>query len=193
EMGKSRYEAAMLASKEIGFTIISMTISLIAVFIPVLLLGGMVGRLLHEFSVTIIVAILISGFVSLTFTPMLGSRYLPPHNRKHGVLYRALESGFESIAGVYDYTLKKVLHHRFATMTVAVAMLVGTVYLFRTMPTGFIPSQDSGYIFGVSMAGQDISYVAMAQRQKAVADIMRGDANVVGSLAFSQESNVGYA
>ena len=84
EMGKSRYEAAMLASKEIGFTIVSMTLSLIAVFIPVLFLGGMVGRLLHEFSVTIIVAILISGFVSLTFTPMLGSRYLPPHDRKHG-------------------------------------------------------------------------------------------------------------
>src|SRR5438876_11133129 len=90
EMGKPRMEAALLASKEIGFTIVSMTVSLVSVFIPVLLLGGMVGRLLHEFSVTIIVAILISGFVSLTFTPMLGSRYLPPHSRRHGVLYVAL-------------------------------------------------------------------------------------------------------
>src|SRR5690349_1141899 len=193
EMGKSRYQAAILASKEIGFTILSMTISLVAVFIPVLFLGGMVGRLLHEFSVTIIVAILVSGFVSLTFTPMLGSRYLPPHNRRHGMVYRALEKGFDSIAGVYDYTLRSVLHHRFAMMVVALAMLVGTAYLFKTMPTGFIPSQDSGFIFGVSMAGQDISYESMAQRQKAVADIMAADPNLQGSLSFSSESNVGYA
>jgi HAE1 family hydrophobic/amphiphilic exporter-1 len=193
EMGKSRYQAAMLASKEIGFTILSMTISLVAVFIPVLFLGGMVGRLLHEFSVTIIVAILVSGFVSLTFTPMLGSRYLPPHNRRHGMVYRALEKGFDSIAGVYDYTLRGVLHHRFATMVVALVMLAGTVYLFKTMPTGFIPSQDSGYIFGVSMAGQDISYEAMARSQKSVADIMAADPNLQGSLSFSSESNVGYA
>jgi multidrug efflux pump subunit AcrB len=193
EMGKSRYQAALLASKEIGFTIVSMTLSLIAVFIPVLFLGGMVGRLLHEFSVTIIVAILISGFVSLTFTPMLGSRFLPPHNRKHGALYRALESGFNSIATAYDYTLRTVLRHEFATMAVAVAMLAGTIYIFRTMPTGFIPSQDGGYIFAVSMAGQDISYRSMAERQKMVADIMKTDPNVSGALAFSQESNVGYA
>src|SRR5207253_3540722 len=193
EMGKSRYEAAMLASKEIGFTIVSMTLSLIAVFIPVLFLGGMVGRLLHEFSVTIIVAILISGFVSLTFTPMLGSRYLPPHTRKHGLLYRTLERGFDGIASAYDYTLRTVLQHRLATMAVAAATLGGTVYIFMTIPTGFIPSQDSGYIFAVSMAGQDISYEAMAQRQKAVAETMNSDPNIEGSVAFSQESNVGYA
>jgi HAE1 family hydrophobic/amphiphilic exporter-1 len=193
EMGKGRFEAAMLASKEIGFTILSMTLSLVAVFIPVLFLGGMVGRLLHEFSVTIIVAIVISGFVSLTFTPMLGSRYLPPHTRKHGAVYRGLERGFDAVAGAYDFTLRKVLHHRFATIVVAVAMLAGTVYLFRTMPTGFIPSQDSGYILGVSMGGQDISYQAMAQRQKAVADVMGADPNLSGSVSFSSESNVGYA
>ncbi len=193
EMGKNRYEAAVLASKEIGFTILSMTISLVAVFIPVLFLGGMVGRLLHEFSVTIIVAILISGFVSLTFTPMLGSRYLPPHNRRHGAVYRGLEKGFDSIAGAYEYTLRKVLYHRFATMMVALLMLAGTVYLFKTMPTGFIPSQDSGYILGVSMAGQDISYEAMARSQKAVADVMGADPNLQGSVSFSSESNVGYA
>ena len=193
EMGKGRFEAAMLASKEIGFTILSMTLSLVAVFIPVLFLGGMVGRLLHEFSVTIIVAIVISGFVSLTFTPMLGSRYLPPHNRKHGAVYRGLERGFDAIAHVYDYTLRKVLRHKLATMAVALAMLVGTVYLFKTMPTGFIPSQDSGFILGVSMGGQDISYESMAQREKAVADIMSKDPNLSGSLAFSSESNVGYA
>src|SRR5215831_11288708 len=193
EMGRSRYEAAMLASEEIGFTIISMTISLIAVFIPVLFLGGMVGRLLHEFSVTIIVAILISGFVSLTFTPMLSSRYLPSQERKHGALYRMLENGFDSIARAYDFSLRAVLRHKFATALVALAMLAGTVYLFKTMPTGFIPSQDSGYIFGVSMAGQDISYEAMGRSQKAVADIMAADPNLQGSLSFSSESNVGYA
>ena len=123
---------------------------------------------------------------------MLGSRYLPPHHRKHGSVYRALERGFNAIADAYDYSLRFVLRHKFATLTVGVAMLVGTVYLFMTMPTGFIPSQDGGYIFAVSMAGQDISYQAMADRQKAVADIMGSDPNVVGSLAFSQESNVGY-
>src|SRR2546427_4979232 len=191
EMGKGRFEAAMLASKEIGFTIVSMTVSLVAVFIPVLLLGGMVGRLLHEFSVTIIVAILISGFVSLTFTPMLGSRYLPPHSRRHGVLYVALEKGFEGIARFYEYTLGKVLRHKFATMVVALAMLAGTIYIFRTMPTGFIPSQDSAFFFGVSMAGQDISYESMAQRQRAVADAVKSDPNVAGAVSYSTESNVG--
>jgi len=192
EMGRGRYEAAILASREIGFTIVSMTLSLIAVFIPVLFLGGMVGRLLHEFSVTIIVAILISGFVSLTFTPMLGSRYLPPHNRKHGPLQVALERGFQTLASAYDYTLQKVLHHKFATMAVAAATLAGTVYIFMTMPTGFIPSQDSGFVFGVTMAGQDISFESMAQRQKAVADILQTDPNVANAVAFSSDSNVAY-
>ncbi len=192
EMGRGRYEAAILASREIGFTIVSMTLSLIAVFIPVLFLGGMVGRLLHEFSVTIIVAILISGFVSLTFTPMLGSRYLPPHNRKHGPLQVALERGFQTLASAYDYTLQKVLHHKFATMAVAAATLAGTVYIFMTMPTGFIPSQDSGFVFGVTMAGQDISFESMAQRQKAVADILQADPNVANAVAFSSDSNVAY-
>ena len=192
EMGKSRYEAAMLASKEIGFTIVSMTLSLIAVFIPVLFLGGMVGRLLHEFSVTIIVAIVISGFVSLTFTPMLGSRYLPSHDRKHGRIYVALERGFEKLAGAYDVTLRAVLRHKFATIVVAAATLAGTVYLFITMPTGFFPSQDSGFVFGVTMAGQDVSFESMAQRQKAVSEIMQADENVVNAVAFSSDSNVGY-
>jgi HAE1 family hydrophobic/amphiphilic exporter-1 len=192
EMGKGRYEAAMLASKEIGFTIVSMTLSLVAVFIPVLFLGGMVGRLLHEFSVTIIVAILISGFVSLTFTPMLSSRYLPSQNRRHGILYVALERGFDAVSHLYAYTLRKVLRHDFATMAVALAMLAGTIYIFLTMPTGFIPSQDGDYIMGISMGGQDISYESMAQRQKAVSDVIQKDPNVAGVIAFSLESNVGY-
>ncbi len=139
ELGKSRMEAALLASKEIGFTIVSMTVSLVAVFIPVLFMGGIVGRLLHEFAVTIAVAILISGFISLTLTPMLGSRFLRiDHAARHGVVYRTLEAGFQGMNRVYDYTLKKVLRHQFATIMFALLLLGGTVWLFFTMPTGFI-------------------------------------------------------
>ena len=192
EMGKGRYEAALLASREIGFTILSMTLSLIAVFIPVLFMGGMVGRLLHEFSVTIITAILISCFVSLTFTPMLGSRLLPPHTAKHGRMYRLLEGGFNGIAGFYDFTLRKVLKHGVATMGIALLLLAGTVYLFYTMPTGFIPSQDSGFIFGITMAGQDVSFASMAKRQRAVADLIQADPNVENAVAFNSQSNTGF-
>jgi HAE1 family hydrophobic/amphiphilic exporter-1 len=189
EAGKGRYEAAILASKEIGFTIVSMTVSLVAVFIPVLFMRGMVGRVLHEFSITIIVAILISGFVSLTFTPMLGSRFLPPHNRRHGRLYHALERGFEALAAGYDYTLRKTLHHSATTMAVAAATLAGTLYMFMTMPTGFIPSQDQGFLFGVTMAGQDVSFDSMAAKQKAIADITQANPNVESTITFAAQSN----
>ena len=193
EMGHSRMEAALLASKEIGFTIVSMTISLVAVFIPVLFMGGIVGRLLHEFSVTITVAILISGFISLTFTPMLGSRYLKHDSGgRHGLAYRALEGGFNRMASVYDASLRVVLRHRLSTILFAFAMLVGTVYLFLHMPTGFIPSQDSGFILGVTMAGQDISFESMASHHRAVADIVTRDPNVAGAGAFLPEGNQGF-
>jgi len=193
EMGKPRLEAAVLASREIGFTIVSMTLSLVAVFIPVLFMGGMVGRLLHEFSVTITVAILVSGFLSLTLTPMLGSRFLRySREGRHGTMYRALEAGFEALARGYDYTLQKVLRRQLATLAVAVALLAGTLYLFFTMPTGFIPSQDSGFIFGVTMAGQDISFESMAKHQKAVADIVQSDPNVRNTGAFAPPGNQGF-
>jgi HAE1 family hydrophobic/amphiphilic exporter-1 len=193
EMGKSRMEAALLGSREIGFTILSMTISLVAVFIPVLFMGGMVGRLLHEFSVTIAIAILISAVISLTFTPMLASRFLRfSHGAKHGWIYRVLEAGFDSLARSYDYTLTKVLRHRFATILFAAIMLAGTIYLFVTMPTGFIPSQDSGFVFGITMAGQDISFESMAKHHRALADIMRRDPNVANTGAFLPEGNQGF-
>jgi HAE1 family hydrophobic/amphiphilic exporter-1 len=192
EMGKSRMEAAVVASREIGFTILSMTISLVAVFVPVLFMGGIVGRLLHEFAVTITVAILISGFVSLSFTPMLGSRFLRHDHGRHGRVYRGLESGFQALTRIYDYTLKKALQHRLATILLAFALLGGTVYLFFTMPTGFIPSQDSGFIFGVTMAGQDISFESMAKHQHAIADIVRQDPNVRDVGAFVPEGNRGF-
>jgi hydrophobic/amphiphilic exporter-1 (mainly G- bacteria), HAE1 family len=192
ELGKSRMEAAVLASREIGFTIVSMTVSLVAVFIPVLFMGGIVGRLLHEFSVTITVAILISGFVSLTLTPMLGSRFMRyDRQARHGWLYRTLERGFSSMARGYDYTLRKVLRHRFATVLLAFALLAGTLYLFFTMPTGFIPSVDSGIAFGITRAGQDISFESMAKHQRALADIAQQDPNVRDVFASSSDSNQG--
>jgi HAE1 family hydrophobic/amphiphilic exporter-1 len=193
EMGKSRMQAALLASKEIGFTIVSMTLSLVAVFIPVLFMGGIVGRLLHEFSVSIAVAILISGFVSLTLTPMLGSRFLRIHDEpRHGRLYRALEAGFQVMAGAYDSSLKKVLRHQLATLVFAVALLLGTLYLFFTMPTGFIPSQDRGFIFGITMGGQDISFDSMVKHHRAVADIGRRYPAVQQTGAFVLEGNQGF-
>ena len=185
EMGHSRMEAALMASKEIGFTIVSMTISLVAVFIPVLFMGGIVGRLLHEFSVTIVVAILISGFVSLTLTPMLGSRFLKTdHEQRHTAFYRALENGFESMASGYQRTLEIALKHSRVTLAVAVLMLAGSVYLFVTMPTGFIPSQDSGFIFGLTQAGEDISFESMVQHHEAVVSIISHEPAVkdVGSF-----------
>jgi HAE1 family hydrophobic/amphiphilic exporter-1 len=187
EMGESRMQAALNASREIGFTIISMTISLVAVFIPVLFMSGIVGRLLHEFSVTIVVAILISGFVSLSLTPMLGSRYLKhDHAARHGLAYRALEGGFNGLAGWYERTLKIALRFRLATLTVAVLMLVGTVYLFETMPTGFIPSQDSGFFFGVAQGPQDISFESMAKHTRALSEIVRAQpwADAVGAFVI---------
>jgi len=193
EMGHPRMEAAFLASKEIGFTIISMTVSLVAVFIPVLFMGGIVGRLLHEFAVTIAVAILISGIVSLSLTPMLGSRFLRMSGKAHhGALYRILENGFNGLARWYDVTLRLTLRHQFTTLLVAFAMLGGTLYLFYTMPTGFIPSQDSGFMFGVTMAGQDISFDAMAQKTRAVANIARNDPNVDSTGAFVMGGNQGF-
>jgi HAE1 family hydrophobic/amphiphilic exporter-1 len=185
EMGETRMQAALAASREIGFTILSMTISLVAVFIPVLFLAGIVGRLLHEFAVTIVTAILISGFVSLTLTPMLGSRFLKSdHDSRHGFFYHMLEGGFNRLARWYESTLRIALRFHPVTMLVAVAMLVGTVYLFRIMPRGFIPSQDSGFTFGVVVGPQDMSFDSMAQHLRMVSATMQADPNVAGVGAF---------
>ena len=190
EMGKSRMEAAFAASREIGFTIISMTISLVAVFIPVLFLGGIVGRLLHEFSVTIVVAILISGFVSLTLTPMLGSRFLRmSHTAKHGVMYNILESGFDLMTRAYEKTLGLAMRFHVVTSAVALLMLVGTYYLFTTMPRGFIPSQDSGFMFAMTMGPQDISFDNMAKHHRAIAEVVRKHPEVESVGAFVMGGN----
>jgi HAE1 family hydrophobic/amphiphilic exporter-1 len=179
EMGETRRVAAINAAREIGFTILSMTFSLVAVFIPVLFLGGIVGRLLHEFSVTIVVAILISGFVSLSLTPMLGSRFLKPnHEVKHGWAYNAMEGGFNLLARGYERTLRISLRFSAVTLGIAILMLVGTVYLFQTMPTGFIPSQDSGFMFAATVGPQDMSFDSMAKHTYAVGQAIRAHPDV---------------
>ena len=190
EMGKTRMEAAYVASREIGFTIVSMTISLVAVFIPVLFLGGIVGRLLHEFSVTIVVAILISGFVSLTLTPMLGSRFLhSAHEKRHGFIYNTLEAGFNGMAKAYEVSLHAAMRFRFATLMTAFAMLAGTIYLFLNMPTGFIPSSDSGFFMTTVRGPQDISFDSMAAHQHQVAEIVRAHPDIAGVGSFLSAGN----
>ncbi|HKF68222.1 MAG TPA: efflux RND transporter permease subunit [Vicinamibacterales bacterium] len=180
EMGKPAMTAAYDASKEIAFTILSMTISLAAVFIPVLFMGGIVGRLLHEFSVTIGVAILVSGFVSISLTPMLCSRFLrPPHAQKHGWFYNLFERMFDSWLRLYDWTLRATLRHRFATMVVSVLLLVGTVYLFMIVPKGFLPSEDQGRFQVNTEAAQGISYDDMARHQRQVEAAISSDPNVM--------------
>ena len=162
-------QAALRGSREIGFTIISMTLSLAAVFIPVLFMSGILGRLLHEFAVTIGVAILVSGFVSLSLTPMLCSRFLrPPKEQHHNRVYQVSERFFEGMLRVYDRSLQFVMRHRLATMGVLVLVLIGTAYLFITIPKGFLPSEDTGQIFMMTEAQQGISYDSMRDHQLTV-------------------------
>ncbi|HBH02375.1 MAG TPA: acriflavine resistance protein B, partial [Candidatus Rokubacteria bacterium] len=178
EAGEGRLEAALKGAREIGFTILSMTLSLAAVFIPVLFMGGVVGRLLHEFAVTIAAAVLVSGFVSLTLTPMLCSRFLRPPGESHGWLYTVSERFFDGMLHVYDLTLRWVLRHRRTTMAALGLTLVLTAYLFAVIPKGFIPTEDTGQIFAFTEAAQDISFDAMMEHQLAVNEIVRKDPNV---------------
>jgi HAE1 family hydrophobic/amphiphilic exporter-1 len=174
EMGERPLDAALNGSREIGFTIVSMTLSLAAVFIPVLFMGGILGRLLHEFAVTIGAAILVSGFVSLSLTPMLCSRFLrPPGEERHGRLYRQSERIFEAMLALYDRTLRYVLKRRRATMVVSGVLLAATVYLFVVIPKGFLPNEDQGTIFGFTEAAQGISFDAMVRQQQEAAAIVR--------------------
>ncbi len=173
EGGEGVLQAALNGSKEIGFTILSMTLSLAAVFLPVLFMGGILGRLLHEFAVTIGAAILVSGVVSLTLTPMLCSRFLRSvHEEHHGRLYRLSEQGFDAMLGLYVRTLKPVLRHRLATMLVLVALVVGTGYLFTAIPGGFLPSEDIGSIFMFTEAQQGVSFESMKVHQRELAKIV---------------------
>jgi HAE1 family hydrophobic/amphiphilic exporter-1 len=184
EMGEGPMAAALIGSRQIGFTILSMTLSLVAVFLPVLFMGGLVGRLLHEFAVTIGVAILVSGFVSLTLTPMLCSRFLKPHGgAAHGRFDAASERVFQRTLAAYKWSLDRVLHHQPATMLISGLLLVLTVYLFAVMPKGFLPSDDTGQIFAFTEAAQGISFESMARHQQALAGIVKQDENVANFMS----------
>jgi HAE1 family hydrophobic/amphiphilic exporter-1 len=199
EQGKSVMQATLDGSREIVFTIISMTLSLAAVFIPVLFMGGILGRLLNEFAVTIIAAVLLSGFVSLTLTPMMCSRILRPHrdDAKHGGLYMAFERGFDAVRDAYGASLAWTLRHQRGVVLVFLGICVLTVVLFVRAPKGFLPSEDSGQLFCIVEGPQDISFEAMSDLQRQVAEIVRRDPNVeaamsfIGATGFSPSLNVG--
>ena len=185
EHGEKAMDAALLGSKEIGFTIISMTLSLVAVFIPVLFMAGMLGRMLHEFAVTITVAILISGAVSLTLTPMLASRFLrPPAEEQHGRMYNFMERFFDGMRNLYERTLKRVLRFRRTVMTVTFIMTAATVWLFAKMPTGLLPSDDIGAIFAITEGAQGVSFDEMKRHQQKLVDIVFQDPNVESFMSF---------
>jgi len=179
EMGEKPLHASLTGSKEIGFTIVSMTLSLAAVFIPVLFLGGILGRLFREFAVTICVAILISGIVSVTLTPMLCSRFLrSPEEQKQSWFYRITERFFEALLRLYDKTLQMVLRQRALTMAASLLVLAGTVVMFIKIPKGFIPDQDTDQIYAVTEAAQGTSYYQMVDYQKRVAEVFRTNPDV---------------
>ena len=172
EDGKGRMEAALEGAREIGFTIVSMTASLAAVFLPVLFMGGIVGRLLHEFAVVIGAAVIVSGVVSLTLTPLLCSRFLRPPREAHGRVYAASERVFSGMLSLYERTLQLALRHPRFTLGIFFATLVVTGYLFMIIPKGFIPNEDTGQVFAFTEASQDISFEGMMEHQLKVANIV---------------------
>jgi hydrophobic/amphiphilic exporter-1 (mainly G- bacteria), HAE1 family len=179
EMGESPLQAALNGSKEISFTILSMTLSLVAVFIPMLFMGGLLGRLFHEFAVTIAVAILVSGFVSLSLTPMLCSRFLRPiDHRQQSRLYQASEGMFDWFLNLYDWSLKLVMKYHRTTMIFSAALLFATIGLFTLVPKGFIPSEDTNQIIGVTQAAQDASFAELSRHQQEVVQVIRQNADV---------------
>ncbi len=178
EEGMNPMDAALRGAGEIGFTIISISVSLIAVFIPLLLMGGIVGRLFREFAMTVSIAVVVSGFISLTLTPMMCSRFLKHHSGEHGRLYRVVEAMFDALIGGYRRTLDIVLRFRFITLMVFFCTLGITGYLYVEIPKGFFPQQDTGVIIGITEGAQDISFEEMARRQQALGDIVGADPDV---------------
>jgi hydrophobic/amphiphilic exporter-1 (mainly G- bacteria), HAE1 family len=199
ENGERVIDAAFRGSREIAFTIVSITLSLVAVFIPVLFMSGVVGRVFREFAVTISMTILISGLVSLTLTPMLCSRVLKSidHNVKHNIFYRASEAMFNGMLRAYEAALRFVMSWRLATLVLTLLSLVATGVLFKYMPKGFFPIEDAGQLFAFTEAAQDISFQALAEHQRQVVDIVRADPDVqdvisfIGATGFSPAPNRG--
>ncbi|MGI8400317.1 MAG: efflux RND transporter permease subunit [Gemmatimonadaceae bacterium] len=183
EMGKSPLQAAFDGSSEVAFTILAMTVSLTAVFIPLLFMGGILGRLFHEFAVTIGTAILVSGFVSLSLTPMLSSRFLRPPSHEHGKLFNASERIYGRLLGRYESSLGWVMEHRFGALLFSLVVLVGTAVLYKLVPTGFIPTQDTGQIVATTEAAQGTSFADMVKHQQQVAAIVALDTNVSGFMS----------
>jgi HAE1 family hydrophobic/amphiphilic exporter-1 len=177
EGGMRPFEAALKGAREIGFTIVSITFSLIAVFIPVLLMGGVVGRVFREFAVTVSVAIVLSGFVSLTLTPMLCARMLRSHHEgeRQNVVLRMFEAMFKAWLRAYEWALDKVIAYKAVVLAITFATIFGTVWLYITIPKGFFPNEDTGLIAGITEAATDTSFDAMVTRQSQVADIVRAD------------------
>ncbi len=185
EEGMQPLEAALKGSAQIGFTIMSLTVSLIAVLIPLLFMGDVVGRLFREFAVTLSVTILVSAVVSLTLTPMMCAKLLRhKEESEQGRFYRASERAFQRIIAFYGRTLTWVMRHQPATLVIAVATLVLTILLYLVIPKGFFPVQDTGVILGVSEAPQSISFAAMADRQQALASVILADPAVESLSSF---------
>jgi hydrophobe/amphiphile efflux-1 (HAE1) family protein len=178
EEGLSPMQASIKGAGEIGFTIVSITLSLIAVFIPLFLMGGYVGLLFREFAITVSVSLVLSLVISLTLTPMMCSRLLTPETHQHGRLYRLFERFFDGLLGLYGRGLNIVLRHQFITLMVMLGTIVLTGYLYVVIPKGFFPQQDTGMITGITEASEDISFPAMAERQQAVANIVLQDSAV---------------
>jgi hydrophobe/amphiphile efflux-1 (HAE1) family protein len=175
EEGASPLEAALKGAGEIGFTIVSITLSLIAVFIPLFLMGGYVGLLFREFAITVSVSLVLSLLISLTLTPMMCAYLLKPESHEHGWLYRLSERGFDGLLHLYEAGLRIVLRHRFITLMAMFGTIALTGYLYVLIPKGFFPQQDTGLIIGLSEAAQDISFQAMAERQQALIDAVMRD------------------
>jgi len=191
EDGERPFEAALKGSAEIGFTIISISVSLVAVLIPLLMMTGIIGRLFREFSVTIAMTIAVSALVALTLTPMLASRFLRPHDEeRHGPLYMLSERGFAAIARGYERGIDFVLRHRFATLLTFIATVVATGYLFVVIPKGFFPQQDTGILFGTTEAGQDVSFHQMYKLQEQAGAVVMADP-AVDTMAMGLGVGVG--
>jgi multidrug efflux pump len=185
EAGLGPHEAALLGAREIGFTVMSMSISLIAVFIPILLMSGLIGRLFHEFAMTISGAIAISMVVSLTTTPMLCAHFLKPHSARHGAIYRLSENGFVRLNNGYKRSLAWVLRHQRLIFAIAVFTVFVNVYLYVKVSKGFFPQQDTGRMMGTIMADQDMAFAGMRQRVAEFIRIVKSDPAVQNVVAFS--------
>ena len=180
EEGMTPMEAALKGAGEIGFTIVSISLSLIAVFIPLLLMGGIIGRLFREFAVTVSITIAVSAFISLTLTPMMASRFLTSEKREHGRLYNLVERGFDRLLRFYERTLDVALRFRFVTLLVFIATVATTVALFVIIPKGFFPTQDTGLLIAVTDAGQDVSFNEMKRLQRKLNQLVGDDPAVAG-------------